>query len=174
MTIADRIAPLLSARQARTAARDAERAQRDTFIQAQFALLGARFEALLRAALGLHSRFTFVATTVVQPVQNRTFATIALPDWTITASFNATPQAVHFAPRLDFRAPDQFGLVECALGFPYAPRRSRADVVARTLLENGVQLRGKGTASLLLPLPDGPVELSVSHLEDAFRAWWLR
>lgn len=174
MTIAAQIDPMLARRQAKAAARDAERAARDVFIQAQFALLGARFEALLREALGLHSQFTLTVTPVSYAVQNRTFATLNLNTWSVTATFNAAPQTVSFAPRLDFREPDQFGLVECALDFAYAPLRSRGDATAQALLARGVQLRGKTTASLLLPLPEGPAELRAADLEDALRVWWLR
>lgn len=174
MTVAAAIDPVLAARQARIAARTADRAARDVFIQAQFVLLGGRFDALLRDALGLHSGFTLTAAPISYAVQNRTFTVLNLQTWTATASFNGTPQAVHFTPRLDFREPDQFGLIECALDFPWVPLRSRADATARTLVEQGVQLRGKTTASLVLPLLQAPVELAASHLEDAFRVWWLR
>lgn len=174
MSIAALIPPVLARRQAREAERAAGRAARDAFIQAQFALLGTRFDALLREALGLHSGFTLAVTPISYAVQNRTFTVLNLNTWSVTALFNGAPQTVAFAPRLDFREPDQFGLVECALDFPWAPLRSRADAIAVTLLERGVQLRGKDTASLLLPLPEGAAELRAAHLEDALRVWWLR
>ena len=174
MSIAALIPSVLARRQARAAERAAGRAARDAFIQAQFALLGAHFDALLREALGLHSGFTLTVTPVSYAVQNRSFTVLNLDTWSVVAQFNGTPQTVAFAPRLDFREADQFGLVECTLDFPWAPLRSRADAVAAALLERGVQLRGKDTASLLLPLPGGPEELAAAHLEDALRAWWLR
>lgn len=174
MTIAAQIDPVLAARQAKALSRDAERATRDAFIQAQFAVLGARFEALLREALGLHSLFTLAVTPVSYAVQNRTFSVLNLNAWSIMATFNGVPQTVSFAPRLDFREPDQFGLVECAIDFAYAPLRSRGDAIAQVLLERGVQLRGKTAAGLVLPLADGPVALRAADLEDALRVWWLR
>jgi len=174
MTIAAQIGPVLASRQAKAAARDAERAARDLFIQAQFAVLETRFDALLREALGLHSLCTLAVAPVSYAVQNRTFTTLNLHTWSVTATFNDAPQTATFAPRLDFREPDQFGLVECTIDFPYAPLRSRADTTAQALVERGVQLRGKTFASLLLPLPDGPVELRAADLEDAFSVWCLR
>jgi hypothetical protein len=176
MSIATLIDPVLAKRQARAAARNAERAARDVFIQAQFVVLGTQFDTLLREALGLHSGFTLTATPVSYVVQGRTFNTLNVNTWRAAATFNgAPPQAVNFTPRLDFREPDQFGLIECALDFPYAPLRSRADLTARALLERGIRLSGKASASLLLPLqPDQLVELRSQDLEDAFGVWWLR
>ena len=72
------------------------------------------------------------------------------------------------------REPDQFGLIECALDFPYVPLRSRADGRAQALLGRGIQLRGKTSAGLLLPLAGGLAELSAEMLEQAFQVWWLR
>lgn len=176
MTIAALIDPVLARRQARAVARNAERAARDVFIQAQFAVLGTLFETLLREALGLHSGFTLTVSPLIYAVQNRSFNTLNVNTWSAAATFNgAPPQTVSFAPRLDFREPDQFGLIECSLDFPYAPLRSRADLTARALLERGIRLVGKTSASLLLPLaPDRVVELNARDLEDAFGVWWLR
>jgi hypothetical protein len=174
MSIAARIDPVLDGRQAKAAARAAERAARDAFIQAAFPPLIDRFAALLGAALGIDSRLALTATPVTLAVQGRSFATLNSRDFAAQASFNAAPRMVRFSPRLDFRAPDQFGLIECALDFPYVALRSRADSLAQALLGRGIQLRGKTSASLLLPLAGGLVEVSADMLEDAFHVWWLR
>lgn len=174
MTIAAQIDPVLAARQARAAATVADRVARDAFIVAQFALLGARFGGLLHEALGLHSGIALAVIPMVYAVQGRSFATLSVDTWSVAASFNATPQTVLFAPRLDFREPDQFGLIECTLDFAYLPLRSRADATAQALLGTGIQLRGKTVASLLLPLAASTAELVSADLENAFRTWWLR
>lgn len=174
MTIAARIAPTLAARQARADALAAERSARDVFIVAQFAALAPRFDALLRAALGIDARVTITTAPLIHPVLGRSFATLTVTTWAVRASFNAVPQTVRFTPQLDFREPDQFGLIACAIDFPYAPARSRGDRVARALLDRGVQLRGKTTASLSLPSSDGLHDLGSDDLEAAFAVWWLR
>lgn len=174
MTIAAQIAPTLAARQAIAAARAAERIERDAFIVAQFPILCARFDELLRAALGLDARVTITVTPLIHTVQGRSFATLTVDTWAVRASFNAVAQTATFTPRLDFRELDQFGLIECVLDFDYAPARSRADRTAQALLTRGIQLRGKTHASLLLPLGIGVSELRADDLEDAFRVWWLR
>ncbi len=174
MTIAAQISPTLAARQAKAAARAAERIERDTFIVAQFAILCARFDELLRAALGLDARVAVKVTPLIHTVQGRSFPTLTVDTWAVRASFNAVPQTATFTPRLDFREPDQFGLIECALDFDYTPARSSADRTAQALLNHGIELRGKTTASLLLPSRDGVHELRADDLEDAFRVWWLR
>lgn len=174
MTIAAQVNPMLAARQARAAATAAERTARDAFIVAQFALLGTRFDGLLRQALGLHSGIALTVIPIVYAVQGRSFASLSVDTWSVAARFNAAPQTVLFAPRLDFREPDQFGLIECTLDFEYLPLRSRADATAQALLVTGIQLRGKTAASLLLPLAGSPAELVSLDLENAFRSWWLR
>jgi hypothetical protein len=178
MSIASQIDPALAARQAQADARTAARAERDLFIQAQFALLGAQFDAMLRTALGQHSRIALTVTPLTFAVQGRSFASLTVDTWQVRCSLNALPQTVSFAPRLDFREADQFGVVECTLDFPYLPQRSRADATARALLERGVQWRGKTSATPLLQRATGPATglavLAVADLEDAFRVWWLR
>ena len=64
MTVAAQIAPTLAARQARADARAAERAERDAFIVAQFAVLSDRFDQLLRSALGIDARVAITVTPV--------------------------------------------------------------------------------------------------------------
>lgn len=175
MTLADRIDPTLAARARLAADRAAERSARDAFIVAQFALLGTRFDSLLRSALGRHSAVTLAVLPLTLLVQGRSFATLAVDTWRVTTSLNGTPQSVRFTPVLDFRAPDQFGLIECSLDFPVEPGRTRAARVAQRLTGSGVQLRGKTVASLLLEQRgDGLAELRADDLEDAFAAWWLR
>lgn len=174
MTIAAQIVPTLAARQARAAALAAERLARDVFIVDRFAVLCDRFDELLRTAIGIDARVTITVTPLVLDVQGRSFATLPVDTWKVVATFNAAPQAVTFTPRLDFREADQFGLIECALDFGYAPGRTRADRTARDLLERGIQLRGRTVANLLLPAPGRVRELRAEDLEDAFVAWWLR
>lgn len=174
MIVAAQIAPTLAARQARADARAAERAERDAFIVAQFAAMSDRFEQILRAALGIDARIATAVTPVVHNVQGRSFAALTVDTWKVVAEFNAVPQTVTFTPRLDFRQPDQFGLIECALDFDYTPRRSRADRTAQTLLTQGIQLRGATVANLMLPSGGNVRELGVDDLERAFLVWWLR
>jgi hypothetical protein len=174
MTVAAQIASTLAARQARADARAAERTERDAFIVTQFPMLCARFDELLRTALGIDARVVVSVTPVTYDVQSRSFATLTVDTWKVRASFNAAPQAVSFTPRLDFREPDQFGIIECALDFNYAPVRSRRDCTAQVLLKQGLQLRGKTIANLLLPSVNGVRNLEVDDLDDAFFVWWLR
>lgn len=174
MTIAAQIAPLLAARQAKADALAAERSARDAFIVAQFAVLLARFDELLRAALGIDARMKITANASVLPVLGRSFANLDVITWSVRASFNAQPQTVTFTPQLDFRQPDQFGLLAGALDFPYSPARARGDRLAQAVLDGGIQLRGKSHASLLLQLPDGLRDLSSDDLQAAFAVWWLR
>lgn len=174
MTIASHIAPTLAARAAKAASRDAERQARDAFIVAQFAALGASFDALLRAALGVDARLQVTVAPLTYAVQGRSFATLTVDTWIVRASFNAVAQTVVFTPRLDFRQPDQFGLVECALDFDYRPARNRGDLVAQALLDPGVLMSGKTVGALRLPLAKGTAPLGADALEAAFAAWWLR
>ena len=174
MSIAQAIPAVTAARAARAAERDAQRATRDAFIVPQFALMSARFEARLADALGLHSLISVSVATVAVPVQNRTFATLNTRVVTVRSTINTTPQTVTFTPQLDFHEQDQFGLIACSIDFPFYPRPARIDGVARTLVEQGIQMRGSTVSSLMLPLLAGMVELSESDLEDAFTAWWLR
>ncbi|HEY0502497.1 MAG TPA: hypothetical protein VGD42_03290 [Lysobacter sp.] len=174
MTVAAQIAPTLAARQARADARAAERVERDAFIVAQFAVLCAHFDELLRTALGIDARVAVTVTPVTYNVQGRSFATLTVDTWAVRASFNGAPQTVTFTPRLDFRELDQFGVIECALDFSYAPARSRGDRTAQVLLKHGIQLRGKTLANLLLPSATSARNLGADDLEDAFVVWWLR
>jgi hypothetical protein len=174
MSIAQQISPTLASRQARAAALAAERAGRDAFIEAQFAALGTRFDGLLREALGVDSRLQVTVQPLVYAVQGRSFTTLSVDTWAARATFNGTPQTVSFTPRLDFRQPDQFGLIECALDFDYAPARSFGDRCAQSLLRNGIVMRGKSHGSLLVSIDGLSIDLRASELEAAFRGWWLR
>jgi len=174
MTVAAQIAPMLAVRQAKADARAAERAARDAFILAQFPLLCARFDQLLRTALGIDSRVAITVAPVTHAVVGRSFPTLTVDTWAVRASFNAVPQTVTFVPRLDFREPDQFGLIACTTDFATAPGRGRRDRTARQLLEGGIQMRGKTVADLLLTAPGGVRTLGAEDLEDTFTAWWLR
>lgn len=174
MSVANRIAPTLAARQARASARAAEREARDGFIMAQLPLLGGAFEAMLRAALGIDTRISLGITPLTYTVQGLSFASLTVDTWVARCSLDAPTRGVTFTPALDFRERDQFGRIGCALDFPYAPGRGRADRIARVLLERGIQLRGTTTASLLLPLDSGARPLEVDDLEQVFDLWWLR
>lgn len=174
MTVAAQIGPMLAARQAKADARDAERAARDAFILAQFPLLGARFDTLLRTALGIDSRVTVTVVPLVHPVVGRSFPTLPVDTWVVRSLFNGAPQTVTFTPRLDFREPDQFGLIECAIDFASAPGHGRRDQIAQALLRSGVQLRGKTVGNLQLPVAGSLRTLGAEDLEDAFVVWWLR
>ena len=177
MTFADAIPATLAARAAREAERTAARAARDAFIQAQFPLMAARFEALLSEALGMHSRINTVVTTVVLPVQGRSFATLPTRVVQVRSTLTSVTQTVTFTPRLDFREADQFGLIECSIDFDFAPRPTRNDVLATTLTTHGIALTGASVAQLRRH--DGLTgsawtDLTRADLEAAFTAWWLR
>jgi hypothetical protein len=173
MSIADAIPDVVGARTARDAARVAERAARDAFIVPELAALSSRFEELLAEALGFHARIAVAVTTVVVPVQGRTFATLTTRVVRAQSTLTPVAQTVTFTPQLDFREPDQFGRIACELDFAYRPRRSRRDSVAGSLLERGIQMRGTTVGALLLATTDGLEQLTARHLEDAFTAWWL-
>ncbi len=174
MSIAQKIDPLLVQRQAAIAAKAAERAARDSFIQTQFAALCTRFDDMLRSALGFHSRIVLTATEITLDVQCRTFATIDVPVWTIVSTIDATAKAVNFTPKMDFSLPDQFGTLVCELDFNFLPRRTTDDRIASALLQNGVRLRGTQFGFLTLAMPEGPRDLLISDIESAFDVWWLR
>jgi hypothetical protein len=172
MPLAARIDPWLNARAARAAAVAAARVERDAFIVAQFAALEAQFEQLLRAALGLHSGFVHGRSGLNLVVSGRSFASLPVTVHTVQATFAGAPQTVTFTPALDFRATDQFGLIECTLDFPFNARRS--DVAAGALLAPGLQLRGASRASLLLQRGGVWRDLLADDLEEAFTSFWLR
>jgi hypothetical protein len=172
MTLAARIDPWLAARATRTAAVAAARARQDAFIVAQFPLLLARLETLLRQALGLHSGFTLSVSPLSLLVSNRSFATLDVTEMAVRASFTATPQTVRFTPALDFRDKDQFGLVECSIDFAFAPRA--ADAAAQALVERGIQLRAAGSPSLLVQRDGLWRDLTADDLEAALASFWLR
>lgn len=174
MSIAEKIDPMLVQRQAAAAAKTAERAARDAFIQAQFAALSAQFDAMLRDALGVHSRIAIASVEIALDVHCRTFATLDVPSWTVTSTIESVPKVVTFTPKMDFALPDQFGTLLCAIDFAFHPRRAAPDRIASALLQGGVQLRGTQHGRLMLTPPEGPRDLSVSDLESAFDVWWLR
>jgi hypothetical protein len=174
MSIAQKIEPILLQRQASAAAKAAERAARDSFIQAQFVALTARFDEMLRTSLGFHSRIVLTVTEITLDVHCRTFATLDVPVWTIVSTIDAAPKTVIFTPKMDFSLPDQFGTLVCELDFRFLPRRSTDDRIASALLHNGVRLRGTQFGQLTLAMPEGPRDLSISDLESAFGVWWLR
>lgn len=174
MSIAEKIDPMLVQRQATAAAKTAERAARDAFIQAEFASLSTRFDAMLREALGAHSRIAIASEDITLDVHCRNFATLDVPSWTVTSTIDSVPKVVTFAPKMDFALPDQFGTLVCALDFAFHPRRSASDRVASALLLGGIQLRGTQYGRLMLTPPEGPRDLQVSDLENAFDVWWLR
>ena len=174
MAIAQAIPAVLAARAAKAAARDADRLARDAFIQPQFALMAARFEATLADALGLHSQIHVSVTLATDPVQGRSFATLNKRIVSVQSTLTATPQTVTFTPQLDFREQDQYGLIACSLDFPYSPRNARIDTSAMALLGGGIQMRGTTLSRLMLTIDGALVELTSGLLEDAFTAWWLR
>jgi hypothetical protein len=174
MTLAAQVQGFLEARAAREAARVLARAERDAFILAQFPLLNARLVDLVSEAVGLHSRLAITVVPMVETVVGRTFATLPKTAVRVAASLGAATQTVSFTPRLEFRAPGQFGAVDCTLDFAYRPRRSRADEIARRLLAPGVQMTGTASAHLMLETADGPIELSPGHIESALVAFLLR
>jgi hypothetical protein len=136
--------------------------------------LSATFEQLLAEALGFNARVVVTVTPVITPVQGRTFATLNTRVVTVRSTIGATPQTVTFTPQLSFRETDQFGLIACSADFDVYPRRGRRDVIARTLLDRGIEMRGRTIGTLLLPRDEGPTQLAARDLEDAFTAWWLQ
>ncbi len=174
MSIADALPAVLSARAERAAQRDAQRLLRDAFIQAEFATLSAQFEALLAEALGRHAQIEVTATLVPEPVQGRSFTTLDTRVLRARASFGPHPRTVTFTPQLDFRHPQQFGRIACAIDFPFTPRAARTDTLARDLLALGIQMRGETLASLMRADGSAWVALTARDLEDAFTAWWLK
>lgn len=174
MSIAQAIPAYTAARAQRAAERDAARLARDAFIQPQFALMSARFEQLLADALGLHALITVTATPVAEAVQGRSFATLNKRIISVRSTLGAAPQTVTFTPQLDFHEQDQYGLIACAIDFPFSPRANRIDGLARTLIERGIQMRGSTVSSLMWVVDGTLLELGARDLEDAFTAWWLR
>ncbi len=174
MSIAQKVDPILLQREATAAAKAAERAARDSFIQSQFASLSTRFDEMLRAALGFHSRISIAMSEITLDVQSRTFSTLDVPVWTVVSTIDSTPKTVTITPKMDFFMPDQFGTFVCDIDFTFTPRRSANDRIASALLNNGVRLRGIQFGQLTLAMPEGPRDLSISDLESAFCVWWLR
>jgi hypothetical protein len=174
VSLADTIPVFIAARTVRESARAAARQARDAFIEPAFAAMTARFETLLAEALGLTSQITVSVVQTVVPVVGRTFATLPIRTTTVVSTLQGAPQTVTFTPQLDFREPEQFGLIACAIDFPFSPRHARGDAIAQALTARGIQMRGKATGTLLLRIDAQPVEPAASDLERAFSAWWLR
>jgi hypothetical protein len=174
MTLAAQLQDYLDARAARDAARQAQRLERDAFIQAQFPVLNARLIELLGDAVGLHSRLAVSTTPMVETVVGRSFATLNKSSVRVAAALNGAAQSVSFTPRLDFSQAEQFGAVDCTVDFDYRPRRSRKDALAAELLAGGVQMIGRTSAHLMFQGSGGPVELSPGLLEAALVAMLLR
>lgn len=174
MSIAQAIPAYTAARAHRAADRDAARLARDVFIQPEFTLMSARFEQFLAEALGRHTLITVTATPVAEAVQGRSFPTLDKRVISVRALVGPVPQTVTFTPQLDFREQDQYGLIACSIDFPFSPRASRIDGLARTLVERGIQMRGRTVSSLMLWVEGSLAELSARDIEDAFTAWWLR
>ena len=174
MSLAVQLQDYLDLQAARTAARQAERLLRDAFIQAQFPVLNARLLGLITDAVGQHSRLAIATTPIVENVIGRSFTTLGKTAIRVTATLGSAVQTVAFMPRLEFRAIDQFGAIDCAIDFAYAPRRSRRDAIAASLLAYGVQMNGATSAHLILTSAGGPVEVSVSTFESALSALLLR
>jgi hypothetical protein len=174
MSIAKKIDPILVRRQANVVAKSAERAARDSFIQAQFAALSARFDEMLMTALGFHSRISLTTNDITLDVHCRTFATLIVPAWSVVSTIDTTPKTVSITPKMDFSLPDQFGTLVFELDFDFLPRRTTNDRIATALLQNGVRLRGTQFGQLTLAMPEGPRDLSISDLENAFGVWWLK
>jgi hypothetical protein len=174
MTLATRLVEFLDSRAAFAAARTAERAARDTFIQAQFPVLNTLLEQQVIAAVGAHSRLAVSSSAQTLAVTGRSFATLPQRIVTVSATVDVTPLTLTFTPTLEFRDTDQFGRIECVADFEATLRRSRAAAVAEILLTQGIQMRGTASAHLLIAIDGVWTELSLSHLEDAFAALTLR
>jgi len=174
MSLAVQLQDYLDSQAARAAARQAERLSRDAFIQAQFPVLNARLLELVTDAAGQHSRLMLATTPLVENVIGRSFTTLNETAIRVTTTLGGAPQTVAFTPRLEFRGVDQFGAVDCTIDFAYAPRRSRRDAMAASLLAYGVQMNGTASAHLMLTTAGGPVEASVSAFENALAALLLR
>jgi len=174
MTLAIRIEEFLQARQQRDAARTAARAARDAFVQAQFPLLNARLEDLLRSAAGTHSRLSVDTTAQVLAVAGRTFNTLPQTIVTVAATLDTQTLGMRFEPVLDARTVDQFGRVQCTIDFERTLRRSRAGAIARALLTDGIQMRGSTSSHLLIAPAGAWVELTASDLEVALAELMLQ
>lgn len=174
MSLAVQLQSYLDSQAARAAARQAQRLSRDAFILAQFPVLNARLLELVTDAVGQHSQLSLATTPLVENVTGRSFATLNKTAIRVTAALGGAPQTVAFMPRLEFRAVDQFGAVDCTIDFAYAPRRSRRDAIAASLLAHGAQMSGATSAHLMLTSAGGPIEADVSTLESALAALLLR
>jgi hypothetical protein len=174
MTLATRLVEFLDAQAERAALIAAERAARDAFIVTQFPQLNLLLEERMIAAVGSHSRLLLGATAQTLAVTGRSFATLPQRVLRLAATVGTLPLSITFTPALDFRFPDQFGRIECVPDFDASLRRSRAGAVARSLIEEGIQMRGSSSAHLMLLLDGRWTELTISHLEDAFAALLLR
>lgn len=174
MTLATQMVEFLDTRAAIAAARAAERATRDAFIVAQFPVLNALLEELIRSAVGLHSRLIVTATPQTLAVTGRSFASLPQQIVNVAATIDTTTVNLTFTPTLEFRATDQFGRIDCVADFDAALRRSRAAAIAQSLLTDGIQMRGTTSAHLVISIAGAWTELSASHLEDASVALLLR
>jgi len=174
MTLATQLVEFLDNRAALSAARAAERVARDAFIVAQFPLMNNLLASQIMAAVGSHSRLVVTSTVQTLVVSGRSFASLPQPVVNLVATVDTVPLTITFTPDLDFRFTDQFGRITCAASFDAKLRRSRAAAIARTLLDDGIQMRGTSSASLLILIDGAWVELSLSHLQDAFAALLLR
>lgn len=174
MSLAQRVDDFLSTRAAVAASRQAERSARDAFIQASVPLLNQRLGQLLVDAVGTHARLSITTTNQVLAVTGRSFPSLPQPVRSVWALIDAVPLALQFTPVLEFRMSDQFGLVQCVPGAPVTPRRSQGGKLLRYLLENGIVMRGRSSAHLLIA-PEGDwIELGASHLELALAECFLR
>jgi hypothetical protein len=174
MTLAARLDGYLASRAQRDAAAASARTARDAFIQAQFALLNQRLIDLVAAAVGTHSRLTLAETALTEAVTGRSFTSLAKTALEVRADLDGGLQTIAFTPRLAFGNEAQFGAIACTASFPFTPRARSADRLAALLLAEKLQMRGTGTAALMLAAPDGFIEAGSTLFEEALAALLLR
>jgi hypothetical protein len=152
----------------------AQRAARDAFIQAQFPLLDAAFAAMVDSTVGSEAHLTVTHTPATDTFTNHSFASLNKTITNVQSILYGTQENVIFTPFLESIEPDEFAVIRIATdGLPDAATEN-LDSFFGEVLGRGILMRGKTTASLVVPDGGNFSPLTPGLLEGFLAALFIR
>jgi hypothetical protein len=169
--LGERFQQIVNRRNQANAQTNADRSQRDAFIQAQFPVLDTVFAGLVDAAVGTGPLLSVTHTPATDTVHNRTFTSLNKTVTEVNSTLYGPTETVRFTPGLSFTYPEQFGVISLTKeGGPDPSADPRFSDVFRT----GLLMSGTQTAALLAPQAGNFSPVTAAYLENLLAQLLIR
>lgn len=152
-----------------------QRDARDAFIQTQFPFQDTAFANMVDGTIGKDSHLSVTRTQATDHFTNHSFATLNKTITAVQSTLYGMPEIVTFTPALESRDADQFGVIRItADGLPDSIVADPGSLIFAAMMKRGVLMRGKTTASLMVPDGSNFTPLNSGLLENFLVALFIR